>query len=140
MKRFILSSAIVAIMVSCSTQNTAIPEGAKAEMKAQKNTADDKWEVIVMDPQYDTYINSVAKPMTMYTDESLRARNITLVADWNSRYYSGRNPGFYEVPIDYDPNENYGKEFNYRMYQFFAYLNWKYGVRFQGLSGADTLR
>ena len=140
MKRFLLIIALLTLAVACQTQQTKVPDGAKAEMKAQKNPDDDKWEVIVMDPQYDTYINSVAKPMSMYSDDWLRARNISLVADWNSRYYSGRNPNFYEVSIDYDPTENYGKEFNYRLYQFFAYLNWKYGVKFQGLSAADTTR
>lgn len=130
-------SVILSVMLSCHMQKTKAIEGAKAEMKAQKNAEDDKWEINVLDPQYDTYINSVAKSINMYSDDWLRARNIILVADWNSRYYSGRNPNFYEVPINYDPRENYGIEFNYRMYQFFAYLNWKYGARFQGLSAAD---
>ena len=44
------------------------------------------------------------------------------------------------MAIDYDVRENYDLDFNYRLYQFFAYLNYRYGVTFQGLSGADKRR
>ena len=124
--------------ISCGVQH--LPEDAKADIKTSKTEVandDEKWDVIVFDPQYETYILSVARPISMFTDAYLRSRNQILVSEWNSRYYSGRNPNFYEVAIDYDPNEDYGIEFNYRIYQFFGFLNWRYGVKFNGLSMMD---
>lgn len=130
---------VLFLFVGCAQQN--IPADAKPQFKTEKSSDDEeKWEVIVFDPQYETYLVSVARPKAMFSNAFLQARNQLLVSDWNSRYYSGRNPNFYEVAIDYDPQENYDLDFNYRLYQFFAYLNYRYGVNFQGLSGADKRR
>ena len=130
---------VLFLFVGCAQQN--IPADAKPQFKTEKSSDDEeKWEVIVFDPQYETYLVSVARPKTMFSNAFLQSRNQLLVSDWNSRYYSGRNPNFYEVAIDYDPQENYDLDFNYRLYQFFAYLNYRYGVNFQGLSGADKRR
>lgn len=130
---------VLFLFVGCAQQN--IHADAKPQFKTEKSSDDEeKWEVIVFDPQYETYLVSVARPKAMFSNAFLQARNQLLVSDWNSRYYSGRNPNFYEVAIDYDPQENYDLDFNYRLYQFFAYLNYRYGVNFQGLSGADKRR
>ncbi len=130
---------VLFLFVGCAQQN--IPADAQPQFKTEKSSDDEeKWEVIVFDPQYETYLVSVARPKAMFSNAFLQARNQLLVSDWNSRYYSGRNPNFYEVAIDYDPQENYDLDFNYRLYQFFAYLNYRYGVNFQGLSGADKRR
>lgn len=92
------------------------------------------------DTEYETFVATRAQPKSMFTESSLKARNQLLVTEWNNRFYSGVNPNFYEVAIDYDPKENYGFDFEYRLYQFFAYCNWKYGVRFNGLKGIDKIK
>ena len=75
--------------------------------------------------------------MSMYTESYLKTRNQFLVSEWNSYYYSGRYRNVIESAIDYDPNENYGLKFEYKLYQVFAYVHWKYGLRMQGLSATD---
>lgn len=130
---------VLFLFIGCVNQN--LTTDAKPQFKTEKNAdEEDKWEVVVFDPQYETYLLSIARPKSMFSNSTLQSRNQTLVSEWNSRYYSGRNPNFYEVAIDYDVNENYDLDFNYRLYQFFAYLNYRYGVPFQGLSGADKRR
>ena len=130
---------VLFLFIGCVNQN--LPADAKPQFKTEKNADDeDKWEVVVFDPQYETYLLSIARPKAMFSNSFLQSRNQTLVSEWNSRYYSGRNPNFYEMAIDYDVHENYDLEFNYRLYRFFAYLNYRYGVTFQGLSGADKRR
>lgn len=60
--------------------------------------------------------------------------------EWNSYYMSGRYRNIIESSIDYSPNENYGLKFEYKLYQVFVYVQWKYKLRMQGLSGADMVR
>lgn len=92
---------------------------------------------MVFDTQYDYFLNAIAQPQSMYNEQTLKARNQALVSEWNSYYYSGRYRNVIESAIDYDPNENYGLEFEYRLYQVFAFVQWKYGLRLRALSGAD---
>ncbi|MGS0748048.1 DUF6146 family protein [Halpernia sp. GG3] len=43
-----------------------------------------------------------------------------------------------ESSIDYDPNENYGLKFEYKLYQVFAYVQWKYHLKLNGLSQTEV--
>ena len=129
------------LMVSCtSVSPKGDVEKNATNIKTEKADSNE-WDIEVFDTQYDTFLKSYAQPISSYSEDYLISKNRLLVSEWNSRYFSGVNPNFYEVSIDYHPEtENYGKEFNYKLYQFFVYLNWRYGVRFQGILGADRRR
>lgn len=141
MKNFIILTIISVFIWSCVTNKKPRAEDQKPSIATQKKTdSADEWEITVFDAEYETFVASRAQPRSMFTESSLKSRNTILVTEWNSRFYSGTNRNFYEVAIDYDPKENYGFEFEYRMYQFFAYCNWKYGIRFNGLRGIDKVK
>jgi len=141
MKNLIVILIISAFIWSCSTSSKPLAEDQKPSIATQKKTdSADEWEITVFDGEYETFIATRAQPKSMFTESSLKSRNTILVNEWNSRFYSGINRNFYEVAIDYDPKENYGLDFEYRMYQFFAYCNWKYGIRFNGLRGIDKVK
>jgi len=141
MKNLIAILIISGFIWSCSTTSRPLPENQKPSIATQKKTdSADEWEITVFDAEYETFVATRAQPKSMFTESSLKSRNIILVNEWNSRFYSRVNPNFYEVAIDYDPKENYGLDFEYRLYQFFAYCNWKYGIRFNGLRGIDKTR
>lgn len=141
MKNLIILAIISAFIWSCATSKKPQAEDQKPSIATQKKTdSADEWEITVFDAEYETFVASRAQPRSMFTESSLKSRNTILVTEWNSRFYSGTNRNFYEVAIDYDPKENYGFEFEYRMYQFFAYCNWKYGIQFNGLRGIDKLK
>lgn len=106
-------------------------------MKPEKND-DGEWDLEVIDTQYDYFLNAIAKPMSFYSEEYLKSRNTFLVNEWNSYYYSGRYRNIIESSIDYDPNEKYGLKFEYKLYQVFAYVQWKYGLKLQGLSMTEV--
>lgn len=133
-KAFYLLALLAVFTISCTTQKPN-PEN-QTVMKPEKND-DGEWDLDVIDTQYDYFLNAIAKPMSMYTESYLKTRNQFLVSEWNSYYYSGRYRNVIESAIDYDPNENYGLKFEYKLYQVFAYVHWKYGLRMQGLSAAD---
>lgn len=133
-KAFYLLALLAVFTISCTPQKPN-PEN-QTVMKPEKND-DGEWDIDVIDTQYDYFLNAIAKPMSMYTESYLKTRNQFLVSEWNSYYYSGRYRNVIESAIDYDHNENYGLKFEYKLYQVFAYVHWKYGLRMQGLSAAD---
>lgn len=133
-KAFYLLALLAVFTMSCTPQKPN-PEN-QTVMKPEKND-DGEWDIDVIDTQYDYFLNAIAKPMSMYTESYLKTRNQFLVSEWNSYYYSGRYRNVIESAIDYNPNENYGLKFEYKLYQVFAYVHWKYGLRMQGLSATD---
>ncbi|MPS74669.1 MAG: hypothetical protein E2590_16165 [Chryseobacterium sp.] len=141
MRNLIVLAILSVFIWSCSTSSRQLPESQKTSFSTQKKTdSADEWEITVFDTEYETFVATRAQPKSMFTESSLKSRNTILVNEWNSRFYSNVNPNFYEVAIDYDQKENYGFDFEYRLYQFFAYCNWKYGVRFNGLRGIDKTK
>ncbi|HAO09224.1 DUF6146 family protein [Chryseobacterium mucoviscidosis] len=139
MKNLVLLLILSLFSVYCSAQSNPKNEKEKSEMKPSKND-DGEWDLTVIDTQFDYFLNAVAKPISQYSESYLKNRNTFLVTEWNSYYSSGRYRNVIESSIDYDPKEKYGIKFEYKLYQVFAYVNWKYGLKMNGLSGSDTTR
>lgn len=138
MKKLILIIATIFLIISCSSpQKIAKDANNQTAMKPEKND-DGECDLDVIDTQYDYFLNAIAKPMSFYSEEYLKSRNTFLVNEWNSYYYSGRYRNIIESSIDYDPNEKYGLKFEYKLYQVFAYVQWKYGLKLQGLSMTEV--
>ncbi|MGZ5272794.1 MAG: DUF6146 family protein [Kaistella sp.] len=135
MKNLIIFLSIF-FMVQCAPQNKMGSNSENPELKPEKND-DGEWDLQVIDTQYDYYLNAIAKPMNMYSEAYLKSKNTFLVSEWNSYFYSGKYRNVIESSIDYDPQENYGLKFEYKLYQVFAYVQWKYGLRMNGLSQSD---
>ncbi|BEV05461.1 DUF6146 family protein [Chryseobacterium gambrini] len=139
MKNLVLLLILSLFSVYCSAQSNPKNEKEKSEMKPSKND-DGEWDLTVIDTQFDYFLNAIAKPISQYSESYLKNRNTFLVTEWNSYYSSGRYRNLIESSIDYDPKEKYGIKFEYKLYQVFAYVNWKYGLKMNGLSGSDTTR
>lgn len=138
MKNFIIILMASFLLGGCINRRTTADQ-AKSEIKPTKND-DGEWDLDVMDSQWDYFLTAVARPPSMYSEAFLKSKNSFLVSEWNSYYYAGRYRNIIESSIDYNPSENYGKNFEYKLYQVFAYVNWKYRLRLNGLSGVDAVR
>lgn len=123
--------------VSCTSQKQMVNNDNKYELRPTKNE-EGEWDLDVIDDRYDYFLTAIAKPMSMYSETYLKSKNTFLVNEWNSLYYSGRYRNVIESAIDYNPQENYGLKFEYKLYQVFAYVQWRYGLRLNGLSGVDA--
>ncbi len=134
---FIIFFAIIPI--SGSAQSPSKNDKEESTMKPEKND-DGEWDLIVIDTQFDYFVNAIAKPISQYSESYLKSRNAMLVAEWNSYFSSGRYRNVIESSIDYDPRENYGINFEYKLYQVFAYVNWKYKLKMNGLGASDATR
>ncbi|KFF14025.1 DUF6146 family protein [Chryseobacterium soli] len=139
MKNFVLLLIFACIPFSCFSQTTPKNTKEKSEIKPSKND-DGEWDITVMDTQFDYFLNGIAKPISQYSESYLKTKNTFLVNEWNSYYNTGKYRNIIESGIDYDPKENYGIKFEYKLYQVFAYVSWKYGLRMNGLSGSDVIR
>ena len=87
-----------------------------------------EYEIIIIDPGFTTYLNSIAKPEGFYSQQYLENKNRLYVNTWN---YRARNPlqfnsNIYENVIDYSPHVDYGYEVNYKLFNYFEFAQRKY--------------
>ncbi|KQC29197.1 DUF6146 family protein [Flagellimonas eckloniae] len=136
---FITASLIVGLFVSCSTQKEAldISTEEKAVFDSQEEDAveikDDEteYEIIIIEPGFNAWLQSIARPEGYYTQSFLENRNQIMVINWNQRVIQPQrfNPNLYELQINYDPHIDYGYEVNYKLYNYFIYFQRKYNQR-----------
>ncbi|MBW8521882.1 hypothetical protein K0U91_05295 [Chryseobacterium chendengshani] len=139
MKNSIITIFLILIPFYSFAQNNKKNIKEESVMQPEKND-DGDWDLTVIDTQFDYFLNAIAKPISQYSESYLKSRNTTLVTEWNSYYISGKYRNVIESSIDYNPREKYGIKFEYKLYQVFAYVNWKYKLKMNGLSASDTTR
>ncbi|WP_068599596.1 DUF6146 family protein [Vaginella massiliensis] len=102
----------------------------KNELKFEADE-DGEYDLIVFDPQYETFLISIAKPKTFFTKQFYKNKNALYVSEWNSRHAQPflYNSDLYAVHIDYDYTKDYGLNLEYKLYNFFKFIEWKYKVR-----------
>ena len=95
--------------------------------------ADEKteYEITIIEPGFQTWLQSIARPEGYYSQSFLENRNRILVINWNQRVLEPLryNPQLYEMQINYDANIDYGYEVNYKLYNYFVYFQRKYNQR-----------
>lgn len=119
------------MMFSCQTQqNLDEPKDESENALSFEKNDEDEYDIIVLDPQYESYLRSIAKPMNFYSEEYYKNKNQQYVSEWNYRHSQPfhYDPDFYTLRIDYDFNTDYGLKLEYKLYNFFQFINWKYKV------------
>ena len=99
-----------------------------------------EYEIIIIDPGFNYFLNAVAQPVGYYTQNYMEARNIAWVTTWNIRAQNPLqyNPNIYENMIDYQPNIDYGYEVNYKLFNYFLFAQQKYRMNLGG--GFNNIR
>ena len=89
------------------------------------------YEIIIIEPGFNTWLSSIAKPEGYYSQNFLENRNYIMVLEWNNRVMqpSRFDPNLYELRIDYSNQIDYGYEVNYKLYNYFIYFQRKYNQR-----------
>lgn len=93
-----------------------------------------EYEIIIIDPGFNAFLNGIAQPEGFYSQSYLEARNRAWVITWNQR---AQNPGrfnnnIYENIIDYQPSIDYGYEVNYKLFNYFLFAQRKYRMSLGG--------
>lgn len=127
MKKLLLIIIMLFVFTSCSTK---LPDSKDSNSLTFEKNDDDEYDIIVFDPQYETFLMSIARPMNFYSESYYKNKNRVYVTEWNIRHSQPFNydPDFYAVRIDYDPNMEYGINLEYKLYNFFEFIKWKYKV------------
>lgn len=91
-----------------------------------------EYEIIIIEPGFNLFINSIARPEGYYSQTYLENKNRFLVQDYNARVRQPQryNPNLYVQEINYDPNIDYGYEVNYLLYNYFVFFSREYNQRF----------
>jgi len=133
MKQLIYLIVTIFIIVGCSSTSkisevdTQLPDGAV-------RIANDEleYEIIIIDPGFETYLLSIAKPANFYSQAYYETKNKLYVIEWNIRVNNplGYNSNIYENKIDYDFNTDYGLDVNYKLFNYFKFVEYKYKQQF----------
>lgn len=145
MKKIILKTGVLMLFIallsigSCGSTKEAL-DISDAEKKAfnqkQSDTVaianeDVEYEIIIIEPGFDFWLKSIARPENYYSQSFLENRNQIYVINWNQRVLQPQRYGgdLYQLQIAYDPNIDYGYEVNYKLYNYFIYFQRKYNQR-----------
>jgi len=138
MKNIILILLACFGFFSCKTSNKAILSSSE-NTKIEQDTvriANDKleYEILIIEPGFNFWLKSRAKPEGYYSQEFLENRNRLFVTEWNNRVLQPQryNPNLYEMQINYDTSIDYGYEVNYKLYYYFIYFQIHYKQQLTG--------
>ncbi|MES2544776.1 MAG: DUF6146 family protein [Bacteroidota bacterium] len=126
------------ILISCSSSKPNLDTNKK-EAVSKNDTiriANDElqYEVIIIDPGFNTWLNSRAYPRNYHTQSFLENKNRLYVGEWNNRVLQPQRypANLYEMSINYDSNVNYGYEVNYLIYNYMIYFQNTYKQKLYG--------
>ncbi len=141
MKTYLLMLFIVfAVLLGCKTGPAA--SSGTSDGKIAARTANDtvriandslEYEVIIIDPGFNSWLQSRARPRNYYGQQYLENKNNFWVNEWNIRVNNPQRYGdLYQMRIDYQPQINYGYEVNYLLYNYLVYFQISNGQRLGG--------
>ena len=132
-KSMIIMAAMVVSMAACNSSKNTGPVSYGDNMLIERD-GDEEYEITIIDPGFDSWFATYAKPANYYSLSYYEQKNAQYVSLWNERvgqqsYYRSANYPF-ENRIDYDPAKDYGLEVNYKLYYYFRYIQSIYGTRY----------
>lgn len=109
------------------TTENELPEGAVKIANEEL-----EYEIIIIDPGFDTYLYSVARPANFYSIDYYERNNARYVNEWNIRHRNPRqfDPNIYENEIIYNPRIRYGLDVNYKLFNYFKFVETRYNQKF----------
>ncbi|WP_242131945.1 DUF6146 family protein [Aestuariivivens marinum] len=139
MKNSILLLFTLGLIIGCNTAKPVSSNNNLTEQDLLKPTSDTvtitndelEYEIIIIEPGFNAWLMSMARPEGYYSKSFLENRNYLYVTEWNQRVLQPQryNPNLYELQIDYSPNIDYGYEVNYKLYNYFIYFQLTYKQR-----------
>lgn len=133
----ILVVLLAGIAASCGPASKTVADKSSAANDTIRIANDElEYEIMIIDPGFNSWFISYAKPRNFYPQSYLEARNVVWVTEWNNRYLdvTARRKGLYEMPIDYRAGIDYGYEVNYMLYNYLTYFQLTNGIRLGGFA------
>jgi len=125
---FIIIS-VLCIAIGCSTKSTLPKHNSSMETATASGDtvriANDslEYEIIIIDPGFNSWLVSRARPRGYYNQSYFENRNRMWVMEWNNRALNPTRFGdLYQMQIDYQHQIDYGYEVNYMLYNYLVYF------------------
>lgn len=128
MKTCVLATLSVLVIAACSIQKQN-----KSNTQIQEIVVDNsdsiEYELVVFDAKFETFLVTQPYPKSYYSDQYYQNWNNRYCVEWNSRNANPLRYGdFYETQIPYDTTVDYGLDFNFKLYQYFQFIEKEYGI------------
>jgi hypothetical protein len=138
--RILLAVMMVSsVLLSCSSSkkqlNLSEEEKAVFENSDQDTVkianAESEYEILIIEPGFYAWLISIARPEGYYSQHFLENRNELFVLEWNRRvmFPTQYDSQLYMWQINYDRTIDYGYDVNYKLYNYFIYIQRKYNQR-----------
>ncbi len=116
------------VLASCQTQK-GITKDSDSGLKIEETESDStQYELLIFDIKFDSFLVT-QPPMEFYSQNYYETWNIQYVIEWNIRHNNPSRYGdFYESQIDYIQSIDYGIELNYKLYNYFLFIEKEYGI------------
>lgn len=139
MKYFLGLVIMSCLIIGCQSSERAVKSSNDNVKLTEQDTVrisndDVEYEVIIIEPGFNVWLMTTARPEGFYSQEYMENRNRQFVVEWNNRVMQPQryNPNLYELRIDYDSFVDYGYEVNYKLYNYFIYFQLTYKQRLAG--------
>ena len=133
MKNFIYILILGLFVYSCgSTKDRNLGDSQINEDTVRIANDSLEYEIIIIEPGFNLFINSIARPEGYYSQQYLENKNRFLVTEFNQRVGQpmNYNPNLYLQEINYNPSIDYGYEVNYLLYNYFVFFSRHYNQKF----------
>jgi len=129
-KYFILLGIIIGFLACGSGQKSTIPKAIPQEKAVRIANDSLEYEIIIFDPGFNRFLNSIAQPRNYHNQSFLEIKNKQFVTSYNIRASQPIIFGeLYPQTIDYEFHINYGYEVNYLLFNYFLFFKQKYNQR-----------
>ena len=134
MKRITQLFIITLLLLRCSSYQST-PENDLTDVPEDDivriSNEDIEYEITIIEPGFNTWLASMAKPEGYYSQSYMETRNSVNVIEWNNRVMQPQqyDPNLYELRIDYRSGVDYGYDVNYKLFNYFTYFQLTYKQR-----------
>jgi len=128
MKNLYILLLIIVTSISCNSSKQTIQKEATANLiendTIKISGPNLEYDIIIIEPGFNYWLKSVAKPEGYYNQSYLENKNTFYVSEWNNRVNqpSRHSQNLYEMAINYQSGTDYGYEVNYKLYNYFIYF------------------
>jgi hypothetical protein len=137
MKSIIYILLLSGFFVSCKSTKPIDSASNTEEINVVQNDTvsitnnDLEYELIIVEPGFNLWLETVARPIGYYEQDFLETRNKQYVDAWNQRVMQPLKypSGLYDSTIFYDTTVDYGYDVNYKLYNYFIYFQLTYKQR-----------
>lgn len=135
MKKIYLLFIGLFLIISCRTKKNGAFDKRNSKNDTIRIANDDlEYEVLIIDPGFNGWLASYAKPRNYHSQNYMEQRNRMWIMQWNQNAISGQRRELFEMTINYESNVDYGYEVNYLIYNYLTYFQLTNNIQLGGFS------